>query len=153
MSARARGLLTKTFPGSNSLLCPIENSLAFRREPHIALTALHDGHAEFFFKMTNPGGQGGLRNAADFCRTGKMLFPRERHQIFKLTNEHGLAGRIWRESMPSRRSGCTVGVPYRTEGIPQSPPEASCSTCRADPRKAARHSSPPGSSAPRSTRS
>src|SRR5882757_6446347 len=94
MSARARGLLTKTLPGSNGLLCPVENSLAFRREPHIALTALHDGHAEFFFKMTYPGGQGGLRDAADFCGAREMLFSRECHQIFKLTNEHGLAAQM-----------------------------------------------------------
>src|SRR5882757_2669284 len=94
MSARARGLLTKTLPGSNGLLCPVENSLAFRREPHIALTALHDGHAEFFFKMTYRGGQGGLRDAADFCRAREMLFSRECHQIFKLTNEHGLAAQM-----------------------------------------------------------
>src|ERR1700676_3780009 len=111
MSTPTRPLLPQTFPSGDRLLRPIENFLALRREPHIALAALHDGNAQFFFKMANTGGKSGLRYATDLRRACEVLLSRERDQVFELTDEHGLVACFPRIAGRHQRALTRAGRP------------------------------------------
>ena len=76
----------------------LEGDLPLRRQAHISVAALDDRRPEIVLEQPNRGRKGRLRHVAGVCGAAKMLFARERHEIFELTEDHDALSRrsSWR---------------------------------------------------------
>ena len=76
----------------------LQGDLPLRRQAHISVAALDDRRAEILFEQTNGGRKGRLRHVAGVRGAAKMLFSRERREIFELTEHHDALSRrlSWR---------------------------------------------------------
>ena len=76
----------------------LQDDLPLRRQAHISVAALDDRRAKIVFQQPNRGRKGRLRHVAGVRGAAKVLFARERCEIFELTEDHGALSRrlSWR---------------------------------------------------------
>ena len=65
---------------------PVEHPLALGREAQEARSALHQHDAQGFLELLDAGGEGRLRDAAQFGGLAEILFPRQSQEILELVD-------------------------------------------------------------------
>ena len=88
----------------------LDREPALRRQADEAVAAFDDGRTEIFFQKADRRGQCRLGDATDLGGAAEMLFARQRHKIFELTQHHRapLPPYWWRPS-PLR----SIAIAYR----------------------------------------
>ena len=67
---------------------PLEDALAFGRQPVESLAALDDRHAQLLFELTNASGERRLRDVTGLRRAREVLFARQRDEVLELADVH-----------------------------------------------------------------
>jgi hypothetical protein len=84
---------------------PFNDAFAFGGQAAKTAAALYDQHVELGFKLADGGRQGGLGHATRRGSATKMGFPRKRHQILEMTQNHAAqlpARNPWLRKVPRR---------------------------------------------------
>ncbi len=74
-------------------LCPGEYPFTLRGESRKALAALHDQHSKTVLQLLDSGRQRGLGDIAGGGGAREVLFARQRHYVFQVSNDHEACGK------------------------------------------------------------